>query len=277
MLGLRPMPTLIANARMYSVAPAAAAAWKRLFALVVERSGLPLEIVDHAFPLKLGDLWQRGDLALAFMCGWPFVRTYPAYRPVAAPIPAIEGGVPGKPYYCTHFVVRSDSPFRTLPDTFGHRFAFTIEDSHSGYSAPRRHLMRYRKNPDDKLYREIIGPLTTPRRMLEAIVDGKTDVGPLDAYAFALLKRHEPSLRAVRIVASTEPVQMPAFVASPGTDEAVVAKLRATLIGLNGDRAFEEIAPGLCLTGFSAVDPALWQVTEKWAREAERQGYVTIS
>lgn len=271
------MPTLIANARMYSVAPAAAAAWKRLFALVIERSGLALEIVDHAFPLKLGELWRRDDLALTFMCGWPFVRTYPTYRPIAAPIPAIEGGVPGKPYYCTHFVVRADSPFQRLEDTFGHRFAFTIEDSHSGYSAPRRHLMRFRKGPGDRLYREIIGPLTTPRRMLEAIVEGKTDVGPLDAYAFALLKHHEPSLRAVRIIASTEPVQMPAFVASPGASEAVVTKLRATLIGLDGDAAFMAIAPHLCLTGFGLVEPALWQVTEQWAREAERPGYATIS
>jgi ABC-type phosphate/phosphonate transport system substrate-binding protein len=271
------MPRPIANARMYSVAPGATAAWKRLFALVIERSGVPLEVVDHAFPLKLADLWARDDLALAFMCGWPFVRTYPTYRPVAAPIPTIDGGVPGKPFYCTHFVVRADSPFRALPDTFGHRFAYTIEDSHSGYSAPRHHLMRYRKSPRDKLYREIIGPLTTPRRMLEAIVDGRTDVGPLDAYAFALLIRHEPSLRAVRVIASTEPVQMPAFVASPGTEEAVVARLRAALVGLTGDRTLAEVASDLCLAGFSAVEPGPWQITEQWAQAAERQGHATIT
>lgn len=271
------MRALIANARMYSVAPPAVAAWKRLFALVIERSGLPLDVVDHAFPLKLSDLWARGDLALTFMCGWPFVRTYPSYRPIAAPVPLIEGGVPGKPFYCTHFVVHADSPFRRLEDTFGHRFAFTIEDSHSGYSAPRRHLMAYRKSPSDKLYREIIGPLTTPRRMLEAIVEGRTDIGPLDAYAFALLKRHEPSLRAVRIVASTEPVQMPAFVASPGAPNEVVEKLRATMTTLAGLPAFEAIAPELCLQGFARVEPPLWQVTEQWAQEAERGGYATIT
>lgn len=70
------MPALIANARMYSVAPGATAAWKRLFALVAERSGVPLKVIDHAFPQKLSELWQREDLALTFMCGWPFVRTY---------------------------------------------------------------------------------------------------------------------------------------------------------------------------------------------------------
>ncbi|KAB2850556.1 MAG: phosphate/phosphite/phosphonate ABC transporter substrate-binding protein, partial [Hyphomicrobiaceae bacterium] len=206
-----------------------------------------------------------------------FVRTYPTYRPVAAPILLIAGGVPGKPFYCTHFVVRGDSPFRRLEDTFGHRFAFTIEDSHSGYSAPRRHLMRFRKSPADRLFREVIGPLTTPRRMLEAIIEGQTDVGPLDAYAFALLQRHEPSLGAVRIIASTDPVQMPAFVASPSTDPILVERLRSTLLSISQEDAFKATAADLCLAGFSAVEPKLWQITEQWAREAERQGYGTIT
>ena len=67
------MPSeLIANCRMYSVAPGAAEAWKRLFAWLAKDTGVPLHIVDHAFPLKLNDLWGRDDLAATFMCGWPW-------------------------------------------------------------------------------------------------------------------------------------------------------------------------------------------------------------
>ncbi|MBL8670191.1 MAG: ABC transporter permease, partial [Alphaproteobacteria bacterium] len=60
---------LIANARMYSVAPGAAAAWKRLFAWLKERSGIDLQVIDHAFPAPLDALWARPDLACTFMCG----------------------------------------------------------------------------------------------------------------------------------------------------------------------------------------------------------------
>ena len=272
------MTTLIANARMYSVAPGAAAAWKRLFQWLIAASGVPLAVIDHAYPEKLSELWQRPDLACTFMCGWPLVRTYPAYQPVAAPVPRIEGGVPGQPFYCTNFVVRADSPFQKLADTFGHRFAYTIEDSHSGYSAPRHHLMRYRKGKEHRLYREIVGPLTTPRRVLEAIVEGKTDVGPLDAYALALLCRHEPALgRAVRVIESTEPVQMPALVASPAIPADSVARLRAALLRFARDPIGAGLAPDLCLTGFAAVERAGWDVTERWAREAEEQGLGTIT
>src|SRR5581483_7411422 len=77
----------IANARMYSVAPGAAAAWRRLFEWVASESGVPLEIIDHAFPAKLEELWERPDLAATFMCGLPFAKDPRPLVPIAAPLP----------------------------------------------------------------------------------------------------------------------------------------------------------------------------------------------
>ena len=168
------MSDLIANARMYSVAPAAAAAWKRLFVWLKERSGIDMTVIDHAFPASLDELWSRRDLACTSMCGWPFMRYGAIHQVVAAPIPS-AAYAKGRPVYCSHFVVRDDAPFKTLEDTFGHRFAYTIPDSHSGYNAPRHHLLSYRKGGTKALYREIIGPLRTPRLMVEAIVEGKAE------------------------------------------------------------------------------------------------------
>ena len=168
---------LIANARMYSVAPGATAAWKRLFAWLQKTSGVSLTVIDHAFPAPLNDLWRRDDLACTFMCGWPFLRFGARHRLLAAPVPTADYAA-GRPVYCSHFVVKATSPFKTLEDTFGHRFAYTIEDLHSVGNAPRHHLMRYREEPGQRLFREVVGPLTTPRRVLEAIVEGRADVGP---------------------------------------------------------------------------------------------------
>jgi ABC-type phosphate/phosphonate transport system substrate-binding protein len=108
----------VANARMYSVNPPAAAAWKQLFAWVAERSGVPLEAIDHGFPAPLSELWARPDLGAAFMCGFPFVRSANRPRPVAAPIPA-GARYGGRPVYVTDLVVRADSAFQTIEDTFG--------------------------------------------------------------------------------------------------------------------------------------------------------------
>ena len=185
---------LIANARMYSVAPGAVAAWKRLFAWLEPASGIGLTVIDHAYPAPLDALWSRPDLACTFMCGWPHLRRGGNNPMVAAPIPN-AAYAEGKAVYCSHFVVRKDSPFKTLSDCLGHRMGYTIHDSHSGYNAPRHHLMQFRRD-DSPLFGEVIGPLMTPRLVLEALNQGKIDVGPLDSFAFALLDRHAPEFAA---------------------------------------------------------------------------------
>lgn len=68
--------TLIANARMYAVAPAVRAAWQDLFAWVAKASAIPLTYVEHAAPAPLESLWARADLGAAFMCGFPYARPY---------------------------------------------------------------------------------------------------------------------------------------------------------------------------------------------------------
>jgi len=77
----------IANARMYSVGPGAAAAWKELFEWVARESAVDLSVIDHVFPAPLADLWSRPDLGCAFMCGFPYKLSQHSPRPVAAPVP----------------------------------------------------------------------------------------------------------------------------------------------------------------------------------------------
>ena len=112
----------VANARMYSVDPGAASAWKELFEWLARASGVDLRVIDHAFPAPLAELWSRPDLGCAFMCGFPYKLSKHPPRPVAAPVP-LSGPVPGRPVYATRLVVKADSSFRSLQDTFGGRQA----------------------------------------------------------------------------------------------------------------------------------------------------------
>ncbi|MFM9846253.1 MAG: phosphate/phosphite/phosphonate ABC transporter substrate-binding protein [Hyphomicrobiaceae bacterium] len=270
-------PALIANARMYAVAPGATAAWNRLFAWLQQTSGVSLTVVDHAFPAPLNDLWRRDDLACTFMCGWPFLRLGAQHNVIAAPVPA-AGYAAGRPVYCSHFIVKATSPFETLEDTFGHRFAYTIEDSHSGYNAPRHHLMRYREQPGQKLFGEVVGPLTTPRRVLEAIIEGRADVGPQDSFAFDLMRRHLPELASqVRVVASSDIMPIPAFMASAGTSADIVERLRAALLSIKDSPELAPVCADLCITGFATLVPEAYDLSEVWAQDAERRGLATIT
>ena len=264
---------LVANARMYSVNPAAAATWKELFAWLSSGSGISLDVIDHAFPLPLSELWSRRDLASAFMCGFPFVLAAHRPRPVAAPVPA-SALIPGKAVYATRIVVRADSRFASLEDTFGGRLGFTVEDSQSGYNALRHHLLPYYRQCGKRLYRESVGPLFTPRRVIEALLSGGIDAGPLDRYALDLMIRHQPDLaRQVRVVATTEPTPIPFLVAGSDCPGEVIAALQATFAKFGHDSECADLRDRLCLAAFAPVAIEDYEIFARWDAEARDAGY----
>src|ERR1700760_3432074 len=110
--------TYVANARMYSVNQAAAAAWKELFGWLARHADVDLRAIDHAFPQRLSDLWSRPDLGCGFMCGFPSALASRQPRAGAAPVP-IRAVIAGRPSYATRLIVRSDSRYQTLEQTFG--------------------------------------------------------------------------------------------------------------------------------------------------------------
>ena len=246
---------LVANARMYAVTPAVKAAWQHLLAWAAKESGVPLSYIDHAAPAPLEALWARGDLGAAFMCGFPFASA--AVRPLvlAAPIPS-PPRYGGKPCYCTDLVVRADSAFVQLSDTFGGRIGWTVEHSQSGYRAVLHHLALR-----DAQYAEWIGPLVTPRRVIDALLREEIDVGPLDSYVHDLLKRHEPETAAkLRVVEPTGMTPIPLLVASPGAADDAIARLRHALLSCHSAPELATTLDTLLLARFVAVDPADYDV-----------------
>src|SRR5260221_6601811 len=151
---------LIANARMYSLNESAGASWRPLLAWFVARAVVGCEFIDYRAPEPLAALWARPDLGCVFMCGYPIATARPAPRILAAPVPE-PARYGGAPVYFTDIVVRADSPLQTLPDLFGRRFAFTTEDSQSGYQAPRRLLAPYARARGGSLFAKAVGPLVT--------------------------------------------------------------------------------------------------------------------
>ena len=247
---------LVANARMYAVTPAVKAAWQHLLAWAAKESGVPLSYIDHAAPAPLEALWARGDLGAAFMCGFPFASA--AVRPLvlAAPIPS-PPRYGGKPCYCTDLVVRADSAFVQLSDTFGGRVGWTVEHSQSGYQAVRHHLAALRA----ARFAQWIGPLVTPRRVIDALLRDAIDVGPLDSYVHDLLKRHEPETASkLRVVESTVMTPVPLLVASSGVADDAITRLRHALLSCHSAPELATTLDTLLLARFVAVDPADYDV-----------------
>jgi ABC-type phosphate/phosphonate transport system substrate-binding protein len=229
---------------MYSVTPAVGTLWRRLLEGIVERAGQAVDVVDWPAPLPLAELWDRPDKAAVFMCGLPFSLASPQPELVAAPVPALPRSG-GQPLYWSELVVRADSEFHQLSETFGQRIAFTQPESQSGYAAALHHLMQSAQGRP--LYREIIAPRLTPYGALVAVTEGMTEVAPIDSWAFALMQRHAPDLTArVRIVASTEPTPIPPLIGSSGQG----GQLAGAFLAAHDDPALKQIMDELLIERF---------------------------
>jgi ABC-type phosphate/phosphonate transport system substrate-binding protein len=197
---------------MYSLAPAAGQAWQRLLFAISEAAGVSLTYVEHQQPAPIGELWRREDLGAVFMCGLPYARSVPRPAIVAAPVPS-PPDFQGQPQYWSELVVRADSRFHLIQDTFGHRIALTAMDSQSGCLAALYYLMA--AGAKGSLYREVIEPRVTPLGAMTAVVEGLADVAPIDSYAFSLAQQYMPELTSqLRTVARTSPTAIPPIVSS---------------------------------------------------------------
>ena len=260
---------LVANARMYSVTPQAKAAWQALFAWIAETSGVPLVQLDHAPPAPLETLWERDDLGAAFMCGLPFALTSRQPSLVAAPVLSLPR-YGGMPRYCTDLVVRADRPFARLSDTFAGRIGWTVEHSQSGYNAVRYHLLRYRRDRPVSLFTEWVGPLVTPRRVIEAVLEGEIDVGPLDSYVHELLRRHEPATAArLRVLESTVMTPIPPVVAASTVASGTIERLRLAFLSSGTEPAMATVLDTLAIMRFAPIDVADYAELALQARAAD--------
>lgn len=250
-----PRASLIANARMYSVAPAASTAWRTLLQWVIDRARVDAQVIDYPAPQPLPALWKRHDLAAVFMCGYPFSHATPQPIALAAPVPS-PSACGNRPVYWTCIVAREDSGLRTLRDTLPRRMAYTTTDSQSGYQAMRA-LVASEPHP----FSSMIGPLVTPRRVVEAVLSGDADAGPVDSYALDLLRLHEPALVApLRVVATTPPTPIPLLVASRSTPPDAVLRLRDALAQVGDEPALANAREAVLLRRFELVEATAYDV-----------------
>ena len=243
---------MIANARMYSVSPEAADLWRRLLAAVIEHAGLDIELLEHTEPAPINELWQRSDMAAVFMCGLPFSLSQPRPELIAAPVPA-PADFRSVPQYWSEMVVRKDSPFQAIEDTFGTRIALTVPDSQSGCLAALYYLM----TAADRfpLYREVITPQVTPLGAMSAIINGAAEVAPIDSYAFCLLQKYRSDLTSqLRIIGRTARTPIPPLIASrPGPES-----LRAAFLEAHRTPELAPLLSALLIERFVRPDPEVY-------------------
>jgi ABC-type phosphate/phosphonate transport system substrate-binding protein len=258
---------------MYAVTAEVEAAWRALLEHITREAGVGCRYLSYPAPQPLEALWSRADLAAVLMCGYPIALRLAPVVPLAAPIPRAPWAA-GRALYRSDLIVRADAPYRSLEDTFGARAGWTVSHSQSGFNAFRHELLGHRSGARPQLYAEMSANLITARNVLDAVREGRIDVGPLDAYWHLLIARHAPHLTAgVRVLASTPLTPMPAFVAAAGMPQERIDRLRAAFSAAASRPWFAPFGEQLLLEGFASVGLAAFEPLLQWDREARAAGY----
>lgn len=263
-------PTAIACSRMYNLSPAICAAWDALLGWLSRQTGVDLNIIAHAAPAPLSELWSRPDMGAVFMCGYPFSRLAPHQQPIALAAPvSTEGWACGLPLYASHILVDANGPIATPDQLLTARWGWTVRDSQSGYHAPRAYLST---RAETILSLPLaVGPLLNPTGIVAALRDGRIEAGAIDAYAYQLLSMHHPEvLSGLQIMATTDPVPAPMLVAANGLPLEKVTLLRQMLIEAHQSAEGKAILERLGLSRWSAVDTKDYRQLPERAGAADR-------
>ncbi|WP_011582288.1 MULTISPECIES: phosphate/phosphite/phosphonate ABC transporter substrate-binding protein [Chelativorans] len=246
---------LVASSRMYNVAPEVRSLWDGFFDWLSRQADADLEIVAHDAPAPLSELWQRPDLGAVFMCGYPFISMAPELRPIALAAPvALAAWSQAKPLYASHIVVAANNAAKTPKDLFGMTFGWTVRDSQSGYHALRRFLLEGFSSEFRDALPPAKGPFLNPTGIIQAVREGLVDAGPVDAYAFELLRVHAPEkISGVKVIATTPSTPCPLLIASRGTPHSLSDNLRNALLSAHEDAEGAKWLESLQLRRFAEV------------------------
>jgi len=146
---------------------------------------------------------------------------------------------------------------------------YTLKDSQSGYFAFRTLLLS--KYPNAK-YGKIVGGLMNARGIVQALMDGRIDVGPLDGYVWDLIRAGDPAFAAqVRIVASTEPTPMPPLIATAALAPEKVRALRDGFSRVHEEKTLDQARKALLIDRFVVPDLAVYDETKRRAERVEKE------
>lgn len=224
---------MIASLGMYD-RPETAAAHDRLWVLV--RDALRARGIAAPDALSRGEAafwpaWTAPDLVLSQTCGFPYrARLYGQVTLIGAPDHRLPGCAPGQ--YCSVFVVRKDDPRQGIEDFADARFAYNEPMSQSGWAAPQTHAQglgfRFSR----------VWQSGAHRLSAQAVATGAADIAALDAVSYALCRRYDPFMSALREIGRTAPTPALPYVSAPGADgSGIFEALRQAVASLSAEDA----------------------------------------
>ena len=187
-----------------------------------------------------GGDWRElaaGRVDVAFVCSPPLIWLDGAVEAIAAPVLS-DPRFAGRPLYSSEVVVRRDSPFQSVDDLKGRRWAVNEPSSWSGYWVALRRVGSW------SFFQEVV-EAGFHQRALRLVADGTVDGAAIDCQVLAMELRAHPELGArLRTVETLGPAPSQPVIVRAGLDAGQKAELSRRLLEIRGGRLEEFFLAG---------------------------------
>ena len=202
---------MIASLPMYDM-PDTQAANDRLWTAIRAAYGRGPENLDRTTDPH--DTWLSPDLVLSQTCGLPYRSGLHRHvRLVGTPDYGVDGCAPG--YYRSCIVVRRDDPADDPRSCSGMRLGRNDIRSQSGWAAFVAHM---RSRVAGFAEPAAIVDTGSQAASIRAVAERRADIAAIDAVTWALLSRHDPWTRQLRVLCRTDPTPGLPLITAPTED-----------------------------------------------------------
>lgn len=180
---------------------------------------------------------DSGRIDIAFVCSPPVIWLGGAVQAVAAPI-LTDPRFGGKPLYCSEVIVSRDSPFQSLDDLRGARWAINEPSSWSGYWVTLHRIGSW------DFFGEVV-EAGFHERALQMVASGEIDGAAIDSHVLGVALRNAPQLDdLIRVVETLGPSPSQPVVVKSDLDSALKEQIRSRLLELRDPLMTEFLVEG---------------------------------
>lgn len=206
-------------------------------------------------------------------CGYPLETVF-AGQAIRLGTPCYDAPGCDGPTHRAFFVVRTESPARSIAELKGGVFLLNSPLSNSGMNLPRRALAEIAGGT--AFFGRVIETGGHPAS-LDRLLRGEGDAASIDCVTYAFWSHYRPEAAArVRIVGKTPPSPAIPFVTSIATPPGTVNILKTALRRLMREPRYEAVRRGLLLTDTVDLPDAAYRDLLDYERAAAALGYPAL-
>jgi phosphonate transport system substrate-binding protein len=205
---------------------------------------------------EIMDLLLSGQLDLAWVCGYPYVREKEKVQLLVVPVYL------GKPNYHSLIITgSSNTEIKRFADLKNGVFAFSDPDSNSGYLYPSYRLQQINSTPGRYFSRSFF--TWSHQNTIEAVAVGLAQGGSVDSYVWDQMKILQPDLvNQTRVIEQSPSFGFPPLVTRKNIDSRLFDLLQSLFLNMDKSLEGKKILQSLGLDGFKITSEHLFDSIE---------------